>query len=510
MYAYNPNRKGVAEVQILKLETHRLYPPISELDDPFLRRPERAGFRIDRTTPIASIGSCFAREIKYWLMDNGYNYLQMADGPCTEAGSARYDRVYNTFSIRQEFERAFGSFNPVCSLWRFDEDGRERLLDPHRHCVAWEDEADMVRELEAHQIAVRKAFTGAKVIIITVGQGEIWYDKRDNTVFPMAPPTKVFDRKIHAFRVSTYTENLENLNAIYCMLKDHNPEAHLIVTVSPVPLKATFQAQNSIEANCASKSMLRAVVDEFVRTHDDSVSYFPAYEVVTCTNLDPFEADARHVKRSTVDSIMALFEHRFLRKGERVSDEQLVHLGNEAMAGQRWTEAAGHYEDLLRRISKTTPREAHPLWGCTNQLHQAVAEAYMKMERFADAYASLKTALTQTEVGGKRYYHILNQVSALAMDHYDFDSIDEYINLILHDENAPIDMFLYYVSILETWYNKEQAVKVLTEALLINKNIERHPDFQALAAHLGVCIPNKHTSPTAPNSAPLARVSENR
>ncbi|MGB0648222.1 MAG: hypothetical protein ACPGQS_13645, partial [Bradymonadia bacterium] len=104
MYAYNPNRKSIAEVQILKLETHRLYPPQTDLNDEFLRRPKPDGLRIDRNTPIASIGSCFAREIKFWLREQNYNYLQFATGPCTEAGSARYDRVYNTFSIRQEVE----------------------------------------------------------------------------------------------------------------------------------------------------------------------------------------------------------------------------------------------------------------------------------------------------------------------------------------------------------------------------------------------------------------------
>ena len=486
VYSYNPNRKGISEVQILKLETFRLYPPASHLEDAFLRRPKREGFRIDRSTPIASIGSCFAREIKYWLKDNGYNYLQVTNGPCTEAGSARYDRVYNTFSIRQEVERAFGQFEPLCSLWRFREDGRERLLDPHRHCVAWDDDNDMKRELEEHRIAVHQAFTQAKVIIITVGQAEVWYDKRDGVVFPMAPPTKVFDREIHDFRVSTFGENLDNLKAIYRLIKAHNPDAQLVITVSPVPLRATFRAANSIEANCASKSMLRAAVDEFVRSHGSDVSYFPAYEIVTCTHKEPFEADARHVQSATVESIMALFEHRFLKQGERVSDEQLVHLGNEAMAAGDWTDAAGHFEDLLSRIDAHLPSGSHPLSGCVNQMHQVLGEAYMKLERYAAAYEVLKRALALTDHGTPRYYHLLNQVAALAIDHFDLDGIDEIMNLILTDEKAPVDMFLHYVMVLESWYDKESAAKVLVEGNLVNMNLRSHKDYPQLACHLGV------------------------
>ena len=79
----------------------------------------------------------------------------------------------------------------------------------------------MDSELAEHKQAVQKAFTDAKVVIITVGQPEIWYDKRDGSVFPMVPPTEIFDPEIHAFRMSTYQENLENLNRCYELLKQN-------------------------------------------------------------------------------------------------------------------------------------------------------------------------------------------------------------------------------------------------------------------------------------------------
>ena len=210
----------------------------------------------------------------------------------TEAGSARYDRVYNTFS-RQEFERAFDTFEPIDTCWRFHELGRERLVDPYRYMLAWDSEEEMVRLID-HQNAVREEATVAKVVIITVGQAEIWYDKRDGTVFPVVPPTK-FDPEIHGFRMSTYQENLENLQRTYALLKANNPEAHVVVTVSPVPLRATFRSMNSVVSNSASKSMLRAVVDEFVGP--TAMCRTPAYEVVLCATDAPFKEDARHVRR---------------------------------------------------------------------------------------------------------------------------------------------------------------------------------------------------------------------
>ena len=98
------------------------------------------------------------------------------------------------------------------------------------------------------------------------------------------------------------------------VLRSFNPEIRLIVTVSPVPLHATFQANDKhvIEATVLAKSVLRIAMDEFVRNNSDRVSYFPAFETVMWCSKDPWEQDARHVRRETVANVMRLFEEIFL------------------------------------------------------------------------------------------------------------------------------------------------------------------------------------------------------
>lgn len=313
MYHYNPDRRGLSEVKLLKLEPWRLYPGGTDLSVDFLEqhRPEQP--RLDRTTPIASIGSCFAREIKVWLQANGYNFIETATGPSTEAGSARYDRVYNTFTLRQEFERAFGDFNPIEDRWAFtDDDGTLRLLDPYRKGVAWETEQELRDELAEHRDNVRAAFSEAAVLIITVGQAEVWYHKGDGYVYPLVPPVQVFDEARHGFRLTTYEENLANLERVFELFTANNHLGHIIVSVSPVPLRATFRAMNAVVANSASKSMLRAVVDAFVSRHADRVTYFPAYEIVTVIDDNPYADDNRHVQPECVQRIMELFEAWFV------------------------------------------------------------------------------------------------------------------------------------------------------------------------------------------------------
>lgn len=313
MYSYNPDRRGLSEVKLLKLEPWRLYPKGDDLCVDFLKQRSPNKPRVTLSTPIASIGSCFAREIKIWLKANNYNFIETATGPCTEAGSARYDRVYNTFTMKQEFERAFGNFDPQEKFWEFVEQGENRLLDPYRKGVAWEDHDEMNRELAEHKLNVQKAFSEAEILIMTIGQAEIWYHKADNYVYPLVPPVQVFDESRHSFRMTNFQENLANLERVYELFSANNSKGHIVISLSPVPLRATFRDMNAVTANTASKSMLRAVIDAFAAAHSDRVTYFPAYEVVSVLQGEPFEDDNRHVKSEAVDEIMRLFESWFVR-----------------------------------------------------------------------------------------------------------------------------------------------------------------------------------------------------
>jgi hypothetical protein len=104
---------------------------------------------------------------------------------------------------------------------------------------------------------------------------------------------------------------------------------------------------NSIIANNAMKSMLRAVVDQFVKESGDQVHYFPAYELVTQLIPQPFTGDGRHVKRETVDVIMSYFEETFVKPKDvgtqsDISLQELIALQNQVP----WSKLAT-YRELL-------------------------------------------------------------------------------------------------------------------------------------------------------------------
>lgn len=275
----------------------------------------RSDLAIDKTTPIASMGSCFAREIRKRLIIKGYNYIQEeCDHPASVHASAAWERSYNTFSMRQIFEYTFGNFNPLRRWWISP--GSGTVQDPFRRVIIYGSVKDADEDFRRHIVFSRKALIKARVIILTLGMTEIWEDQFDQTVIcvPSGPYVKEGgDMDRYRFRVTRYMENLGNLEAIHGILSQHNPGCKIVITVSPVQLCATFRTDlDVISASCNSKSTLRAVADEFVLNHDN-VFYFPAYEMATLYPLmmgaNPFNRGKEnfHMAEKTVDHIMEQF-----------------------------------------------------------------------------------------------------------------------------------------------------------------------------------------------------------
>ncbi|WP_028583854.1 GSCFA domain-containing protein [Desulfogranum mediterraneum] len=278
-------------------------------------RPAECGFRIDRQTPMASMGSCFAREIKSYLLNKGYRYLcEEQENPAAVHASAAWERTYNTFSMRQIFDYTFASFSPRLRWWPLA-DG-ERVQDPYRRVILYRSREEAEADFVLHCQASRRVLQTARVLILTLGLTEIWEDREDGSVIalPGGPyANQGGDMSRYRFRVSRFQENLENLEHIHGLLRQHNPSCQLVVTVSPVHLWATFRRDlDVISASCNSKSTLRAVADEFVAGHEQ-VHYFPAYEMATIYRGllgKSYLAQGRenfHVNKETVKCIMANF-----------------------------------------------------------------------------------------------------------------------------------------------------------------------------------------------------------
>jgi hypothetical protein len=277
---------------------------------------ERKDFEITRATPIASIGSCFAREIKRQLLLRGFGYItEETDQPAAVHASAAWERVYNTFCMRQIFEYTFEErWVPALRWWVCPRSGR--VQDPFRRSIVYASRADAEAQFARHREHSRRALQKAHILIITLGLTEIWPDREDGSVISLPAGPYVAeggDMRRYSFRVSRTPENLDNLERIHALMARFNPGCRLLITVSPVNLWATFRNDiDVVSASCNSKSTLRAAADEFAARHDN-VTYFPAYEMATVYQPllgRSYFAEGRenfHVDRSTVKFIMNHF-----------------------------------------------------------------------------------------------------------------------------------------------------------------------------------------------------------
>lgn len=267
-------------------------------------------FKIDKSERVASAGSCFARHIASNLKAQGFNYF------CTELESeysANFGNIYTTLQLRQLVDRAYGRFNPNDAIWSRE----NRFVDALRPRVfadGFATAAEVTEETKCHLQAVRRLLEELDVFIFTLGLTEGFFSRIDGTAYPACPgkDVGVYDDSRYAYRNLTVDENVEHLDAFVRALRDVNPSARVLLTVSPVPLVATMEDRSVIQSTTYSKSVLRVTADE-IRRRYDYVDYFWAFEIITSTynNDRYFEPDRRSVNEAGVAHVMRSFFRHF-------------------------------------------------------------------------------------------------------------------------------------------------------------------------------------------------------
>jgi hypothetical protein len=280
-----------------------------------------ASFKLDAKTRIGTAGSCFAQHIARRLAASGHNYLVTEAGEDLDAAergrrnfgvySARYGNIYTARQLRQLFERAQGTFSPQETAWR-RADGR--FIDPLRPEIEPDGFASpeaVAAAREQHFSAVRTLFRNVDVLVFTLGLTEAWQSIADGLVFPLCPMVVSPEAPPEHYAPINFShaEIVEDLTRFIALLREINPAVRVLLTVSPVPLIATFEDRHIMVSTSASKAILRSVADAACRA-DAGVSYFPSYEIVAnpyfaASYFDP--ADCRSVLPEGVDHVMRVF-----------------------------------------------------------------------------------------------------------------------------------------------------------------------------------------------------------
>lgn len=261
------------------------------------------GIGLSPTTPVASIGTCFAEEFAYFMTGRGYNYVRTEFA--TTTASANWGRVYTIPNLLQIVSYSTQPSYPVL-LERTD----LGWFDPLREqALSYSASEDAAREaVLAHRKASCDALAKCEVLIITVGQNEGWTDSTTGQVWATMPPRSILDARKKDFSVGEFSfeRNVAALHEVVHIVQRTNPGVRILFTVSPVASYASFSDIDVISQSFANKCLLRAAVNDVVASQPGKIFYFPSFEMVLCYNPVNFRADNRHVKYATVDRIFSL------------------------------------------------------------------------------------------------------------------------------------------------------------------------------------------------------------
>jgi hypothetical protein len=243
---------------------------------------------------VVTMGSCFARELRDHLEKRGFSSgtIWIPSG------------LNNTFAILDFVSWCVtGSESGAGFRYDRDDEGEIREWLP-----------DDTREAYEARLAEAGAF------VFTFGLAEIWQDRETKGVFWRGVPQDVYRADRHELRLSTVEENEANIVRIVELIRSVNADAPIVLTLSPVPLLATFRGRSCVTADAVSKAALRMAIDNVEEQSLPGVYYWPSFEIVRWVGGHlPYPAfgvpdrRARHVSRYLVAEIIDAFVEAFYR-----------------------------------------------------------------------------------------------------------------------------------------------------------------------------------------------------
>jgi hypothetical protein len=282
-------------------------------------------FRINQSERVATAGSCFSQHISRRLSSIGFNYyvpesgLELTPEERSHRGygvfSARYGNIYTVGQLLQLFEEAIGIRSKNESAW-LREDGR--YVDPFRpniESTGFDSPPAVLSARRQHMAYVSQVFLNADIFVFTLGLTESWVSKSSGDIFPFAPGVAggCYDPELYSFVNNSINDVVADLKSFLSQLKGVNPKVRVLLTVSPVPLIATFENRHVLVSTTYSKSVLR-VAAEMAMSEFEWVDYFPSYEIITGNfNMGRyFEDDMREINGTGVGHAMRCFFRNYV------------------------------------------------------------------------------------------------------------------------------------------------------------------------------------------------------
>ncbi len=269
-------------------------------------------FQISKNEKIFTIGSCFARNIESLLIRYGADVpVSSFDLPPGEIDypAAHILNEYNAGTILQRIEATLGQFD--YGTEKGIEETKQGYIDLFLHIHSKPVTLERLIERRGQISELYKQLLQSDTVIITLGLIECWYDTRYECYLNKAPSRTIAraDPSRFEFRRMDVDDVYSRMHSAINLLNKKGRKK-IILTVSPVPVEATFSGDDIVAANSYSKSVLRVACQK-LKDVFDNVEYFPSFEMVMSGGSNSFHDDNTHVDGPVVEAVTAHMLKRF-------------------------------------------------------------------------------------------------------------------------------------------------------------------------------------------------------
>jgi len=274
-------------------------------------------FTLGKSDVVATAGSCFAQHVAKYL--RAAQAVQIIEAetlrPEDPVFSGRFANIYTARQMLQLFDEVqSGTPDTDCALRRRADGRWVDIYRPFIEPTGFDSAQDVIDARTAHIMAIAPIFKDPDAFVFTLGLTEGWENPASGKVYPICPGVYSDDTTIdYRFHNFSYEEILVDMTTFITRMSALNPGVNVLLTVSPVPLTATYAADDVMTATMLSKSVLRAVCGA-LEGRIDNAYYFPSYEMVA----NPFTAQTayadnlRGVRPDVIDAVMKRFEADYI------------------------------------------------------------------------------------------------------------------------------------------------------------------------------------------------------
>lgn len=277
-------------------------------------------FSINERDTFSTYGSCFAQHFSKSLVRKGLTWINAEPAPeimtpehCQEYGynvySSRTQNIYTPTMLHQWLTMSQNTTLFNDEYWTHE----GRFFDPLRPTVepnGFESLDEAKQSRKATLKSLKQSIKDASVFVFTLGLTERWINSTTQMEYSICPGTAVgeYDERLHVFDNLGFDQIRDSLEQSIAILEQINPQIKILLTVSPVPLIATYQKKHVLVSTIAAKSTLRAAAEVVAQTNEH-VDYFPSFEIISAFPFKGmfYEPNARNVNPQGVAFVMKQF-----------------------------------------------------------------------------------------------------------------------------------------------------------------------------------------------------------